>query len=128
MINSKNKILVLDFGSQTTQLIARRIRELGVYSEIRPYFVSLKEIKSFSPSGIIFSGSPSSVYDKNAPLINKKIFNIGVPILGICYGAQLISHLLGGKVEKSKKREYGLSYIEILERNKLFKGLRKNKI
>jgi len=127
MVNSKNKILVLDFGSQTTQLIARRIRELGVYSEIRPYFVSLKEIKSFSPSGIIFSGSPSSVYDKNAPLINKKIFNIGVPILGICYGAQLISHLLGGKVEKSKKREYGLAYIEILERNKLFKGLRKNK-
>ncbi len=123
----KYKILVLDFGSQTTQLIARRIRELGVYSEIKPCFVSLEEVKSFSPSGIILSGGPSSVYDKNAPLIDKEIFNLGIPILGICYGAQLITHLLGGRVERSEKREFGLAYIEILERNRLFKGLRKTK-
>jgi len=126
-MNLKNKILVLDFGSQTTQLIARRIRELGVYSEIKPCFVSLDEIKRFSPSGIILSGGPSSVYDKNAPLVDKELFNLGIPILGICYGAQLIIHLFGGKVEKSEKREFGLAYIEILKTDKLFKGLRKNK-
>ncbi|WP_038057702.1 glutamine-hydrolyzing GMP synthase [Thermodesulfobacterium hydrogeniphilum] len=121
----KYKILVLDFGSQTTQLIARRIREQGVYSEINPCFVSLEEIKAFNPSGIIFSGGPSSVYDKDAPKIDPKIFDLNIPILGICYGAQLISYLLGGKVEKSNKREYGPAYIEILEENKLLKGLGK---
>ncbi len=121
----KYKILVLDFGSQTTQLIARRIREQGVYSEIKSCFVSLEEVKVFNPSGIIFSGGPSSVYDKDAPKIDPKIFDLNIPILGICYGAQLISYLLGGKVEKSDKREYGPAYIEILEENKLLKGLGK---
>ncbi len=120
-----SKILVLDFGSQTTQLIARRIRELGVYSEIRPCFVSLKEIKDFSPSGIIFSGGPSSVYDNSAPKVDPEIFKLNIPILGICYGAQLISYILGGTVERSEKREYGLAYIEILEENEIFKGLGK---
>jgi GMP synthase (glutamine-hydrolysing) len=126
-MHPQNKVLVLDFGSQTTQLIARRIRELGVYSEIKPCFISLEEIKSFSPSGIVFSGGPSSVYDKNAPLIDKEIFSLGIPILGICYGAQLITYILGGVVEKSDKREFGPAYIEILKTNKLFKGLKKNK-
>ena len=126
-MHPQNKVLVLDFGSQTTQLIARRIRELGVYSEIKPCFISLEEIKNFSPSGIVFSGGPSSVYDKNAPLIDKEIFSLGIPILGICYGAQLITYILGGVVEKSNKREFGPAYIEILNPNKLFKGLKKNK-
>jgi len=126
-MESLEKILILDFGSQTTQLIARRIRELGVYSEIKSCYISLEEIKNFSPSGIIFSGGPSSVYDKNAPSIDKEIFDLEIPILGICYGAQLITHVFGGKVEKSEKREFGLAYIEILQINKLFKGLRKNK-
>ena len=126
-MNLKDKILVLDFGSQTTQLIARRIRELEVYSEIKPCFASIEEIKNFSPSGIIFSGGPGSVYDKNAPLIDKRILDLGIPILGICYGAQLIIYLLGGKVEKSEKREFGLAYIEVLEKDKLLKGLKKNK-
>ncbi len=121
------KILVLDFGSQTTQLIARRIRELGVYSEIKPCFVSLEEIKNFNPSGIILSGGPSSVYDQNAPSVDPKVFELNLPVLGICYGAQLISYLLGGKVEKSEKREYGPAYIEILEKNELFKGLEQGK-
>jgi len=121
----KNKILILDFGSQTTQLIARRIRELGVYSEIKPCFISLEEIKSFKPSGIILSGGPSSVYDVDAPTITPKIFEFGVPVLGICYGVQLISHLLGGKVERSEKREFGPAFIKIVEENALFKGLKK---
>ncbi|HAA83348.1 MAG: glutamine-hydrolyzing GMP synthase [Thermodesulfobacterium sp. 37_54] len=120
-----HKILVLDFGSQTTQLIARRIRELGVYSEIKPCFVSLEEIKGFNPSGIILSGGPSSVYDKDAPMISAEIFELGIPILGICYGLQLISYLLGGKVERSEKREFGPAYIKIIEENALFKGLKK---
>ncbi len=126
-METKNKILILDFGSQTTQLIARRIRELGVYTEIRPYSITKEEIKNFSPKGIILSGGPSNVYDKNAPLINKEIFDLGLPILGICYGAQLISYILGGKVEKSKKREFGPAYIEILKRNKILKGFKKIK-
>jgi GMP synthase (glutamine-hydrolysing) len=120
-----HKILVLDFGSQTTQLIARRIRELGVYSEIKPCFVPLEEIKGFNPSGIILSGGPSSVYDKDAPMISAEIFELGIPILGICYGLQLISYLLGGKVERSEKREFGPAYIKIIEENALFKGLKK---
>lgn len=89
------KILVLDFGSQTTQLIARRIRELSVYSEIKACFVSLKEIKDFQPKGIILSGGPASVYDEDSPKVDPALFDLGIPVLGICYGAQLMSYLLG---------------------------------
>jgi GMP synthase (glutamine-hydrolysing) len=121
----KDKILVIDFGSQTTQLIARRIRELKVYSEIKSCFTSIEEIKHFSPKGIIFSGGPASVYDKDAPSISSEIFSLNIPILGICYGAQLIAQLFGGKVERSFKREYGLAYIEILEDLGIFDGLGK---
>jgi GMP synthase (glutamine-hydrolysing) len=103
----ENSIVILDFGSQYTQLIARRIRELGVYSEIYPYNHNLDEIKALNPAGLILSGGPSSVYDEDAPVISKDIFKFGVPVLGICYGMQLISYLLGGKVERSHKREYG---------------------
>ncbi len=117
------KILVIDFGSQTTQLIARRIRELSVYSEIKPCFVDLLEIKAFRPKGIILSGGPASVYDEDSPKIDPEIFELGIPILGICYGAQLMSYLLGGRVERSIKREFGHAEIEILVENPLFKGL-----
>lgn len=103
----KEKILVLDFGSQYTQLIARRIREQKVYSEILPFNVTIDRIKEFDPKGIILSGGPSSVYDKDAPLPDKEIFSLGIPVLGICYGMQLMAHTLGGKVAKSAKREYG---------------------
>lgn len=123
----KSRILILDFGSQTTQLIARRIRELKVYSEIKPCFVSLEEIKDFNPSGIIFSGGPSSVYDKEAPKVDSKVFELGVPILGICYGVQLICHLFGGKVERSERREFGQAYLRILKEDPLFKGINKDK-
>ncbi len=118
-----DKILILDFGSQYTQLIARRIRELNVYSEIFPYNASLEKIKQFSPKGIIFSGGPSSVYEKNAPIISKDIFNLNIPILGICYGIQLISFLFNGHVEKSDKHEYGFSILNVKNKDLLFKDL-----
>jgi len=102
-----NKVLILDFGSQYTQLIARRIRELNVYCEILPCNVTLKQVKEFGASAIILSGGPASVRAKGSPSVDKKIFDLGLPVLGICYGMQLISHLLGGKVVPSKFREYG---------------------
>jgi len=103
----QQKILILDFGSQYTQLIARRVREQKVYCEIQPYNIGLNRIKVFNPKGIILSGGPSSVYDENAPVISTEVFNHNIPILGICYGMQLTAHLLGGRVEKSSHREYG---------------------
>lgn len=114
-------ILVLDFGSQYTQLIARRIRELGVWCIIEPFSFPLEKIISLNPYGIIFSGGPMSVYDSDSPKVDKKIFNLNIPLLGICYGMQLIAHLLKGKVEKSKKREYGLARVKF-EKHPLFEG------
>lgn len=103
----QDRILVLDFGSQYTQLIARRVRESKVYSEIFPFNASMEKIRSFRPRGIILSGGPASVYDAGAPSPDPEIFNLGVPVLGICYGMQLLAHLLGGEVSKAAKREYG---------------------
>ncbi len=119
----EEKILVLDFGSQYTQLIARRVRENKVYSEIFPYNVSFDKITSFSPKGIILSGGPSSVYDKNAPLPDKRIFELDMPILGICYGMQLMAYCLGGKVAKAAKREYGRAELIIDDNSDLFKNV-----
>lgn len=124
---ANEKILILDFGSQVTQLIARRIRECKVYSEIHPYTMSVEKIKEFAPKGIIFSGGPSSVYDDGAPDIDKGVFDLGFPILGICYGMQIITSKLGGIVKASKKREYGRSKISILEESKIFLSFDKNK-
>jgi len=117
------KILVLDFGSQYTQLIARRVRENKVYSEIFPFNVTLNRIKAFAPKGIILSGGPSSVYDKNAPLPDRRIFELGIPILGICYGMQLMAHCLGGRVAKAAKREYGRAELIIDDDTDLMKGI-----
>ncbi|MEJ5168819.1 MAG: gamma-glutamyl-gamma-aminobutyrate hydrolase family protein, partial [Arcobacteraceae bacterium] len=100
-------ILVLDFGSQYTQLIARKLRENGVYSEIVPYNESIDKIKARTPKGIILSGGPASVYAKDAYHIDVEIFNLGLPMLGICYGMQLISHMLGGSVVPADHHEYG---------------------
>lgn len=112
-----DKILIIDFGSQLTELIARRIRELGVYCEIKFPNIAAKEIINYRPKAIILSGGPASVYAKNAPTIDKKIFTLGIPLLGICYGEQLICKLLGGKVVKAKSatpsREYGKATLEI---------------
>jgi GMP synthase (glutamine-hydrolysing) len=104
---AEEKILILDFGSQYTQVIARRVRECRVYSEILPFRTKASEIKKLRPSGIILSGGPASVYAAKAPQVDKKIYDLGIPILGICYGMQLIAHGLGGKVERSAAREYG---------------------
>jgi GMP synthase (glutamine-hydrolysing) len=117
------KILILDFGSQYTQLIARRIREAKVYCEIHPYNVGPAFIKAFDPKGIVLSGGPSSVFDRGAPRITRDFFNIGVPVLGICYGMQLAAKLLGGRVERSRKREYGPATVNVLDRSDIFSGL-----
>ena len=108
-----DKILILDFGSQYNQLIARRIRENNVYCELRPYHTTIEEIKKFNPKGIIFSGGPNSVYALNSPDISDEIFELGVPILGICYGMQLITNKLGGKVERSDEQEFGFAEVNI---------------
>ncbi len=119
----EDKILILDFGSQYTQLIARRIRELKVYSEIRPYYTPLEEVLSFYPRGIVLSGGPSSIHDPQAPFCSEKILQLPCPVLGICYGMQLMAHLCGGQVEKAMKREYGKASLEILDNRDLFQGL-----
>lgn len=111
-MKNKNGFLILDFGSQVTMLIARRLRDLGYYSEIKAYNVSLEEIKNFNPDAIILSGGPNSVYDEKSPRRDmKEILNLA-PVLGICYGMQLLAHQLGGKVEAGKSREYGLTEIQ----------------
>ncbi|MBI5849170.1 MAG: glutamine-hydrolyzing GMP synthase [Nitrospirae bacterium] len=103
----EEKILVLDFGSQYTQLIARRIRDGKVYSEIFPFNTPMEKIRAFNPKGIVLSGGPSSVYDEGAPAPDLEVFKLGIPVLGICYGMQVMAHYLGGKVARSTKREYG---------------------
>src|SRR3989338_7469052 len=119
----QEKILILDFGSQYTQLIARMVRECRVYCEIIPFNEGIERIKGDNPKGIILSGSPSSVYMTNAPLIDKKIFELGIPVLGICYGMQLMTHLLGGVVSKSVKREYGKAELVIDDDSNIFKDI-----
>jgi GMP synthase (glutamine-hydrolysing) len=121
-----DRILILDFGSQYTQLIARRVRECQIYSEIHPYNVDVEKVKSLSPQGMIFSGGPASVYEHHAPHCDPALFRMGIPILGICYGMQLIGHLLGGRVSHSEKREYGKARLTLDEEGKLFKDLARN--
>lgn len=115
-------IIVLDFGSQYTQLIARRVREMGVYCEIVPFRISAGDLSTRKPSGIIFSGSPTGVYERNAPVPDLRIFKMGIPILGICYGMQIIVRCFGGRVEKAPEREYG-PRVASLSRHALFRGL-----
>lgn len=117
------KILILDFGSQTTQLIARRIREQKVYCEIHPFHTDLAKIKELKASGLILSGGPRSVYDEGAPKCDPGVFELGIPVLGICYGAQLMVQEMGGKVEKASKREFGKSVLDITFTDGLFSGL-----
>ncbi len=119
-----NKALILDFGSQYTQLIARKVRELGVYSEIHPYNLPLDRIKALSPGAIILSGGPKSVYEPDSPHPDPGLFQLGLPILGICYGLQLIAHHLGGKVEKAPRKEYGFASLRILDRHGLLHSLK----
>ena len=121
----ESPVVILDFGSQFTQLIARSVRGLGVYCEIHPYHISHEELLAKQPKAVILSGGPSSVGKKSSPKVVKKLFESNLPILGICYGMQLISHVHKGKVKSSHSREYGFSELEILEASGLFKGFKK---
>ncbi|MCP4130473.1 MAG: glutamine-hydrolyzing GMP synthase [bacterium] len=118
-----DRIIILDFGSQYTQLIARRIREMKVYAEIVPYFYPFEDIKKENPAGIILSGGPSSVYENDAPQITRDIFNLGVPVLGICYGLCLIANHFNGKIQGADSREYGRAIISGKKDSVLLKGL-----
>lgn len=116
-------IIILDFGSQYTELIARRVRECAVYSEIVSHDISIEKIKEMNPRGIILSGGPSSVYDEDSPKADKEIFELGIPILGVCYGMQLTAQMLGGKVHHSNTHEYGKSHMVIDDNLDLFEGI-----
>lgn len=117
------RILILDFGSQVTQLIARRVREAGVYCEIRPCTISLDEIKKFGAKGIILSGGPASVHEAYSPTVDKGIFNLAIPLLGICYGEQLMCNLLGASVTPGTTREFGRAMLNVISDSELFKGV-----
>jgi GMP synthase (glutamine-hydrolysing) len=119
----RDTILILDFGSQYTQLIARRVREQHVYSEIHPFDLPLERIRAMKPRGIVLSGGPSSCYEPGAPTISPEIFALGVPVLGICYGLQLTAKLLGGKVVPADDREYGRAHVTVRHATGLFEGL-----
>ena len=120
----QEKIIILDFGSQYTQLIARRVRELHVYAEIRPYNkITPEEIQQNGYKGIIFTGGPATVFDQGAPMIDPEMLSMGVPVLGICYGSQLMMHMLGGKVCKAPEREYGKTLVDLDTASPLFDTL-----
>ena len=125
-MENKDLILIIDFYGQYNQLIARRVRECNVYSEIVSYKTSIEEIKKKNPKGIIFTGGPASVYGEDSPKRSKEIFELGIPVLGICYGMQLMTHVLGGNVAKAEKREYGATEVNINNGSLLFKGFENN--
>jgi GMP synthase (glutamine-hydrolysing) len=119
-------IVILDFGSQYTQLIARRVREQNVFSVVLPCTAPLEEIRGYQPTGVILSGGPSSVYDPDAPPADRAVLEMGIPVLGICYGLQFITHTLGGKVRSAPRREYGQGEVQILEESPLFQDIPRN--
>ncbi len=116
-------VVILDFGSQYTQLIARRIREFNVFSVVLPCTVPLEQVKALQPAGVILSGGPCSVYDADSPAADPLVLALGVPVLGICYGLQFIVHHLGGRVESALSREYGHANVSLLQETALFRGL-----
>lgn len=124
----KETVIVLDFGGQYNQLIARRVRECNVYCEVLPYNTSIEKIKEINPKGIIFTGGPASVYADDSPKCDKEIFELGIPILGICYGCQLMTYILGGKVSKAPVREYGKTEVTVDNNSKLFADVTKNSV
>ncbi len=117
------RVLVLDFGGQYNQLIARRVRDLGVYCDLKSCSMSMDEIKAYAPIGIIFTGGPNSVYDEKSPHIDPAIFELGIPVLGICYGCQLIAYTLGGKVEHAPQSEYGKRHVEFVKESPLSENI-----
>ncbi|MGL5149120.1 MAG: glutamine-hydrolyzing GMP synthase [Clostridium sp.] len=125
---SRELVLIVDFGGQYNQLIARRVRECGVYCEIIPYTYTIEQIREKNPKGIIFTGGPNSVYGDNTPKVDQGIFELGAPVLGICYGDQLMAHLLGGKVETAPVREYGKTSVNLDSTSKLLEGINEKEI
>nr|MBP3598816.1 glutamine-hydrolyzing GMP synthase [Eubacterium sp.] len=123
MTLEKELVIVLDFGGQYNQLIARRVRECNVYCEVHPYTLGLDAIQQMNPKGIIFTGGPNSVYGEDSPRYQKEIFDLGIPILGICYGSQLMAHVLGGKVETAPVSEYGKTEVSVDKSSLLFQGI-----
>ncbi|MDQ6723022.1 MAG: glutamine-hydrolyzing GMP synthase, partial [Thermoproteota archaeon] len=123
-----DKIIVLDFGSQYSHLICRRIRESRVYCELLPYNTPIKTITELNPKGIIFSGGPASVYEKESPKPDEKMFELDIPILGICYGHQIIVDHYKGKIKRVNNREYGSAILKIKDKNNLFKNIKTNNI
>src|SRR5690606_17067269 len=118
-----HRVLILDFGSQYTQLIARRVREIGVYCEVRAFDMTEQEIRDFNPKGIILAGGPESVVELNSPRAPECVFQLGVPVFGICYGMQTMAEQLGGKVAGSNVREFGYAQIKVEQQNDLFKDI-----
>ena len=114
---TEDRILILDFGSQYSQLIARRVREAGVYSEMYAFDMSEEDIRAFNPNGIILSGGPESVHEEGSPRAPQVVFELGVPVLGICYGLQTMSEQLGGKVEPGTVHEFGYAAVDVLVRD-----------
>ena len=110
---NQEKVIVIDFGGQYNQLVARRVRECNVYCEIYSYRTDIEQIKGMKPKGIILTGGPNSCYGEGAPTYSKELFELGIPVLGLCYGAQLMMFLLGGKVEKAPVREYVKMYVRV---------------
>ena len=117
------RVLVLDFGGQYNQLIARRVRDLNVYCDLKNCDMTLEEIKTYNPIGIIFTGGPNSVYEESSPHVPAEIFSLGIPVLGICYGCQLIAYTLGGRVAHAETSEYGKREIRVLKQEALFDGI-----
>lgn len=124
-MNNQELVLVLDFGGQYNQLIARRVREAKVYCEVLPHHASLESIQAKNPKGIIFTGGPSIAYEADAPTVDPQLFELGIPILGICYGAQLTAHVLGGKLEAAQQREYGKKELEVAGAHPIFEAVSK---
>ncbi|MFN3691105.1 MAG: glutamine-hydrolyzing GMP synthase, partial [Fimbriimonadales bacterium] len=122
-IGAHEQVIILDFGGQYTQLIARRVRECNVFCEILPYDTPLAEIRRRHPKGVLLSGGPASVYEPNAPRVDPELFTLGIPVLGICYGHQLMAHLLGGVVAPAPQREYGRTLLTVVHAEPLFDEL-----
>ena len=123
MIGSEEKVIVIDFGGQYNQLVARRVRECNVYCEIYSYKTPLEKIRGMKPKGIILTGGPNSCYEEGAPSAPKELFELGIPVLGLCYGAQLMQLVLGGKVERATVREYGKTEVFVDTTCPLFEGV-----
>ncbi|MCQ2509967.1 MAG: glutamine-hydrolyzing GMP synthase, partial [Lachnospiraceae bacterium] len=119
----QEKVIVIDFGGQYNQLVARRVRECNVYCEIYSYRTPIDQIKAMNPKGIILTGGPNSCYEEGAPTYTKELFELGIPVLGLCYGAQLMQHILGGKVERADVQEYGKTPVSVNTESPLFAGV-----